>query len=93
MTAAQMVRLPRSSGPVVHDPSRQKPVRGSAPHGSSSEPRSAHGLSIADRQDRCPGARPQRWASRLVLDPRVEKNTVAQPTAGGSLAWVVDNAR
>src|SRR6187200_2663890 len=38
VTTAQMVWLPRSSGPVLQHPSRKNPVIGSVPHGSSSAP-------------------------------------------------------
>ena len=38
VTTAQMVWLPRSSGPVLQQPSRKKPVTGSVPQGSSSPP-------------------------------------------------------
>ncbi len=39
MTTAQMVWLPRSSGPVLQQPSRKNPVGGSVPHDSSSPAR------------------------------------------------------
>ena len=39
VTTAQMVWLPTSSGPVLQQPSRKKPVSGSVPHGSRWPPR------------------------------------------------------
>src|SRR5208282_4456855 len=38
VTTAQIVWLPRSSGPELQHPSRKNPVTGSSPHSSSSPP-------------------------------------------------------
>ena len=77
VTTAQMVWLPRSSGPVLQQPSRKNPVTGSVPQGSSSPPRtlrSVHPPSMPGQRARCSFRPPVLFATgtlmvRLLMNP------------------------